>query len=42
MQSEDISDCGNYLYFVYLLKNEVIISWASLDDMKFELSVGRN
>ena len=41
-QSKSISGCGNYLCFVYLLKNEVIISRASLDDVEFERSVGHN
>ena len=35
MQSEDIFDCRNYLYFVYLLRNEVyhfsnVIRWNEL------------
>ena len=41
-QLESISGCGNYLCFVYLLKNEVIISQASLDGVEFERLVRRN
>ena len=41
-QLESIFGCGNYPCFVYLLKNEVIISWASLDGVESELSVGCN
>ena len=33
---------GIYLQIVYLLRNEVIISRASLDGVEFELLVGHN
>ena len=42
MQAECISGCENCLYFVHLLKNEVIISWMLLDGIEFELLVRRN
>ena len=41
-QSEDISGYKNYLCFVHLLKNEVIISQSSLDSVESELLVGCN
>ena len=41
-QLEDISGYNNYLCFIHMLKNEVIISQTSLDGMEFERSVGRN
>ena len=42
MQSEDIYGYENYLCFTHLSRNEVIISWASLDGVKSERSVGHN
>lgn len=42
MQSKSNSGYGNYLYFIYLLKNEDIISQALLYGMEFELSVRCN
>ena len=40
MQSKGISGYGNYLCFVYLSRNEIIISWASVDGVEFERLVG--
>ena len=42
IQSEGISGYGNYLYFVHLSRNEIIISRASLDSMESEQLVRRN
>ena len=39
---EGISGYGNYLCFVHLLRNEVIISQVSLDGVESEWLVGRN
>ena len=36
MQLEGISGYKNYLCFVYLSRNEVIISWAILDSVEFK------
>ena len=41
-QLEGIFGCKNYLYFIHLLRNEVIIFWALLDGIEFELSVEHN
>ena len=42
MQSQGIYGYKTYLYFVYLLRNEVIISGVSLDGVEFERSIRRN
>ena len=42
MQLKSIFDYGNYLYFVHLLRDEVIISQTSLNSVEFEQLVGRN
>ena len=39
---EGISGYGNYLYFVYLSRNKVIISRALLDGIEFKQSDGHN
>ena len=41
-QLEGISGCENYLGFVHLSRNEIIISQTSLDSVESEQSVGRN
>lgn len=42
MQSGNISGYKNYLCFVQLLRNEILIFWAALDGMEFELLVKYN
>ena len=42
MQSESIFGCRNYLCFAHLLRNEVIMSQASLDGVESERLVRCN